>query len=130
MAPPGGESVGVELLQKLTAALERNTAVQVQAGHLLTALGSEIMGLREDIAAAAGVSDDLCGHLSTSLRVLDSVSEIGGKRPPSWTDVRDVLQEIKEEIEAEAGGDDENDDEPEEVGDEPAPVQRDFPKKS
>jgi hypothetical protein len=92
-------SIGQRLLEDLVKALAANTAIQ---GELITQLKAH----REDLKITTEIIADLTGAALNGFRIVDQLSEIAQERNPKWTDVADVISEIRKEDEeaAEDGG--------------------------
>jgi hypothetical protein len=90
--------IGVVLMENLTKALLQNTDAQIAATASHRELVEEIKLLRGDLEGIGGFSEELLGHLTTYLRILDHVAMASMERPPKWKDVQEVLREIKDEI--------------------------------
>ena len=99
--PHPSEPLGVALMKGLTKALLDNTAAQQRLLSAQQELAGEIRLLRDDLEAVGGLTEDLCGHLTTALRVADHVSIVGAEKAPTWKDVQEVLQEVKDELQQE-----------------------------
>lgn len=91
-------SNGVVLMENLTKALIRNTDAQVALHKSIEGFSEEIADLREVLEGLGGISDELLGHLTTYLRILDHVAMSSLERTPRWKDVQEVLREIKDEL--------------------------------
>jgi len=90
--------IGVVLMENLTKALLQNTNAQIAAAQEYREFREEIRLLREDLEGVGGITEDVLGHATTFLRILDHVAMASAERPPKWKDVQEVLQEIKDEI--------------------------------
>lgn len=124
--------IGQVLFQNLTKALLDNTNAHIASAAVQKELTDEIRMLREDIESAGGMTEELCTHLSTYLRILDHVALNGQERPPRWKDVQEVLQEIKDEIaeaEAEAEREEREEREKERTASAPSGGSEIFPRK-
>lgn len=93
--------IGVVLMENLTKALIDCTSASILNAQTNKELIAEIKTLREDLEGVGGISGDVCGHLTTFLRILDHVATSSLERPPKWKDVQDILQEIKDELQQE-----------------------------
>jgi molybdopterin synthase catalytic subunit len=93
--------IGQVLFENLTKALLQNTNAQIAAAAIYRELLQEVKTLREDLEGMGGLTDNVLGHMTTALRLLDHIAIVGADRAPTWKDVREVLQQIKDEIQQE-----------------------------